>query len=73
MKPILEDLQKAYAGRAEIVVVDMDRYPAVTERVGIDAMPTQVFYDSRGVEIDRHQGFMPREDIVAKLAEMGAE
>jgi len=71
MKPILDDLKEEYAGRAEILIIEIDEYPAVTQRVGIRAIPTQIFYDSQGKEVYRHQGFMPREDIVARLAEMG--
>lgn len=73
MKPILDDLKEDYAGRAEILIIEIDEFPAVTQRVGIRAIPTQIFYDGQGKEVFRHQGFMPREDIAAKLAEMGVE
>jgi thioredoxin 1 len=36
-------------------------------------IPTQIFFDSEGIEVWRHEGFLPREDIVAKLREMGVE
>ena len=71
MKPILDDLKDEYAGRAEILIIDVDEYSAVTQRCRIRAIPTQIFYDAQGKEVFRHEGFMPREDIVAKLAEMG--
>ncbi|MCD6416266.1 MAG: thioredoxin fold domain-containing protein [Planctomycetes bacterium] len=71
MKPILDALKQEYAGRAEIIIIDVDDYPAVTERVGIRTIPTQVFYGAQGEEVYRHQGFMPREAILQKLAEMG--
>jgi len=71
MKPILDDLKEDYAGRAEILVIEIDEFPAVTQRVGIRAIPTQIFYDAEGNVAYRHEGFIPREDIVAKLAEMG--
>lgn len=73
MKPILDDLKEEYAGRAEILIIEIDEYPAVTQRVGIRAIPTQIFYDAEGNEVYRHQGFMPREAIVEKLREMGVE
>jgi thioredoxin 1 len=71
MKPILDDLKKEYAGKAEILIIEIDEYPAVTQRVGIRAIPTQIFYDAEGKETYRHQGFMSREAIVKKLQEMG--
>ncbi len=73
MKPILDDLKDEYAGRAEILIIEIDKYPTVTQRVGIRAIPTQIFYDAEGNEVYRHQGFMPRDAIVEKLREMGVE
>lgn len=71
MKPILDDLKEEYAGRAEILIIHTNEYPGVTRRVGVRAIPTQIFYDAEGNEVDRHQGFMSREAIVKKLEEMG--
>lgn len=73
MKPILDDLKEEYAGRAEILIIEIDEYPAVTQRVNIRAIPTQIFYNSEGKEVDRHQGFMSREAIVEQLKEMGVQ
>jgi thioredoxin 1 len=36
-------------------------------------IPTQVFFDSNGKEVYRHQGFMSEADIIAKLKELGVE
>ena len=71
MKPILDDLKEEYAGKAEILIVEIDQYPALMQRCGIRAIPTQIFYDETGKEVHRHQGFMPRKDIVSRLASMG--
>jgi thioredoxin 1 len=73
MKPILDELKKEYEGKAEILIIDIDEYPALTGRCGIRAIPTQIFYDASGQEAYRHQGFMPREDIVAQLKKLGAK
>ena len=73
MKPILDELKEQYRGRAEILIIEMDEYPALTRRCAIRAIPTQIFYDASGKEVSRHHGFMPREDIVAQLAKMGVQ
>lgn len=73
MKPILDKLQEEYKGRADILIIEIDEYPAVTQCVGIRAIPTQIFYDAAGDDIYRHQGFMSREAIVGKLREMVVE
>ena len=73
MKPILDELKKEYEGKAEILIIEIDAYPALTRRCGIRAIPTQIFYDASGQEVYRHQGFMPREDIVTQLKKLGAK
>ncbi|MDR2016434.1 MAG: thioredoxin TrxA [Burkholderiales bacterium] len=46
MAPVLESLAEEYAGRLEIVTVDVDENPATAQRCGIRAMPTlMVFQD----------------------------
>ena len=71
MAPILKELQKAYEGRAAIEIIDIGDQPNRAEDYGIRAIPTQIFIDAKGKEVFRHEGFMPKEDIVAKLREMG--
>jgi thioredoxin 1 len=73
MAPILERLQKQYAGRAAIIFLDVweDREPA--HHFGIRGIPTQIFFDKAGKEVYRHGGFMSEEAIVAQLKSMGVQ
>lgn len=71
MKPILEELQEKYRGKADIVIVDVYRYRKIASQYGIRAIPTQIFFDESGKEIWRHEGFLSKEEIVKKLDEMG--
>lgn len=73
MKPILEDLEEEYRGSARILLMNVYEYPVLARRVGVRSVPTQIFYNAEGREVDRHVGFMPREDIIAKLSEVGVE
>jgi thioredoxin 1 len=73
MAPILEELKKEYAGRLEVEFVDVWKNSAEAERYGIQFIPTQIFFDSSGTEIFRHEGFMSKEDILAKWKELGVE
>ncbi len=34
-------------------------------------MPMRIFFDKDGKEVFRHVGFFPKDQITAKLAEMG--
>ncbi len=70
MQPILEELQKKYQGRAEILILDVREYPHLTREYSIRTIPTQIFFDASGQQVKRHVGFMSKEDIVSVLQEL---
>jgi thioredoxin 1 len=71
MKPILESLAREYEGQLRVQVVEIDGNPELTRRYRIMVIPTQVFVDASGQEVYRHLGFYPKDDLVAKLKELG--
>lgn len=73
MTPIIEELSKEYEGRAAIAFIDVWKHQKEVSRYGISAIPTQIFYDHQGKERYRHTGFMDKQSIVAKLAELGVK
>ena len=72
MTPILEELKTEYAGRFRVDFIDVWEYPDKAKEYGIKLIPTQIFYDSSGKELFRHEGFMSKEDILAKWKEQGS-
>ena len=73
MAPILAELTKEYAGRLDVVFIDVWKNREEAPRYGISVIPTQIFYDASGKERFRHEGFFSKQDIVAKWAELGVE
>jgi len=73
MAPILERMEKRYAGKAAIIFLDVWKDPAPAHHFGIRAIPTQIFFDRKGKEVYRHMGFMSEEAIVAQLQAMGVK
>ena len=71
MKPIIEELTTEYAGKLEVVFVDVHRQSVLADKFGIRVIPTQVFLDASGKELFRHEGFFPKEEILAKWKELG--
>jgi thioredoxin 1 len=71
MAPILQKLEKRYAGKAAIVFLDVWVDPKPAQRFGIRTIPTQVFFNKQGEEVYRHEGFMNEEAIVAVLRKLG--
>lgn len=73
MKPILDSLKTEYAGRANVIFVDIKQERDMASRYRIMLMPTQVFYDARGKEIKRHMGFMDKPEIIAEFKALGVK
>jgi thioredoxin 1 len=73
MAPILEQLRADYAGRLEVTFVDAWKFPDAAAPYRIHLIPTQIFYAADGRELARHEGFMSREDILARWKALGVE
>jgi len=73
MAPIMEELEKEYAGKAAIIFIDVWEHREQGEKFGIRAIPTQIFYDKDGKEVYRHEGFLEKEHIVAVLEKHGVK
>jgi thioredoxin 1 len=73
MAPILDELGATFAGQFEVVFIDVREDGDAAEQYGISIIPTQIFLDADGNELYRHQGFLSRDDILAKWAELGYE
>jgi len=73
MAPILVKMEKQYEGKAAIVFIDVWEHREQARRFGIQAIPTQIFFDKTGREVYRHVGFMDEKAIVNQLKKMGIE
>jgi len=73
MKPILDELRQEYAGRLQVDFIDVQVDPEAAGTYGIRVIPTQIFLDAGGKELFRHEGFFPKEDILAKWEEVGID
>jgi thioredoxin 1 len=71
MAPILAQLRSDFAGRMEVEFVDVWVNPEAGQPYGIRLIPTQVFFGPDGRELSRHEGFMSREEILARWKSHG--
>lgn len=71
MIPVLGALTSEYAGRLEVVFIDVWENRAAGKEYGIRLIPTQIFYDASGKELFRHEGYWSKEAILAKFEELG--
>jgi len=71
MAPILDELKTPYAGQLQVDFIDVWKNPDASERYGVQVIPLQIFFDAAGNERFRHEGFFPKNDILAKWQELG--
>jgi len=71
MAPILEELSQTHAEQFQVVFIDVWENPDAAKPYNINLIPTQIFFDASGKELWRHEGFLAKEDILAKWQELG--
>jgi thioredoxin 1 len=71
MAPVLKDLRQTFSNQMEVAFIDVWKSPKAGEKYGIRMIPTQIFFGPDGKELYRHEGFMSRDDILAKWKELG--
>jgi thioredoxin 1 len=71
MKPILDELRQNYKNSFQVIFIDVWENPDQAKKYNIKLIPTQIFYDSSGKELFRHEGFFSKEDILGKWKEFG--
>lgn len=71
MKPILADITTNCAALFTTEFVDVWENREVAQHYNVNIIPMQLFLTSEGKELFRHEGFMSKEDILAKWKELG--
>jgi thioredoxin 1 len=71
MAPVLDELEKNYAGKFIVERIDTDKEPAKAKELGINGIPTLIFLGPDGKQLFRMEGGLSTQDIVAKWAELG--
>jgi thioredoxin 1 len=73
MQPIMKAIEKKYGEQIKVVFYDVWKpdQKKYGQEYGIRLIPTQVFLDKNGVEIFRHEGFLPEHEIDVFLQSNG--
>ena len=70
LQPILKNLRRKFGEKANILFVSVRERQMLASRYGVQSIPTLIFFDKDGKEVDRHTGFLPQDKLEEKLAEM---
>jgi thioredoxin 1 len=71
MEPILKELKSTYSKKFRVDYIDVWADTAEGEKYGVTAIPTQIFYDCRGIEVFRHVGYYSEGEILAAWRDAG--
>lgn len=73
MAPILEELSRELKGKANVTFTDVWANPKQAEEYRIQMIPTQVIFDGKGREVNRHMGFIDKADMIKELKKAGMQ
>lgn len=75
MQPIMDEIREEYPQQVEVIFYDVwtPEERQYADEYGIRVIPTQVFLDAEGNEYFRHEGFLPKEQLVEILKQKGVE
>jgi thioredoxin 1 len=70
MKQVMAELTASHSDQVEFRMVYVDENRPLFGEYKIVAIPTQVFLDASGKEVDRHLGALTKEEVLRKLKEL---
>ena len=73
MQPIMKEIEEEYKDKVKVVFYDVWTKEGAEygKFYKIRVIPTQVFLDKNGIEFFRHEGFLPKYEIVKILKDKG--
>ena len=71
MVPVMEQLKETYRGRLIVEFYDVKKDHAMRKKYQVRLLPTQIFLNTAGEEVYRHEGYFPFDEIVPVLENMG--
>lgn len=73
MKNIVDKIKSDYRGRLNVMTVDIDQNPDLTQKYNVTAVPVLLFYDKNGKQVTRHEGYLPSDEFRTQLSQMGVK
>jgi thioredoxin 1 len=67
MQKVMADLKAQYGEQLEVRMIYADEEKDLFGKFKVMLIPTQVFLDASGKEVDRHMGALPKEEVIRKL------
>ncbi|MCX7981896.1 MAG: thioredoxin domain-containing protein [Syntrophales bacterium] len=73
LRPILQKIKSEYAGKMEVVLIDVRYEKEVADKYKIMVIPTLIFFDRAGKEVGRFHGFLSEDKIKERISQLLTE
>jgi len=70
MKEVMAALKSSHGDQVEFRMIYVDEEKPMFGEYKVVAIPTQVFLNAEGKEVDRHLGALSKEEVLKKLKEL---
>lgn len=71
MAPVIESIKSKYRDKLNVITYSMKNDIEMVNKYMVDAVPMQIFLDSAGIELYRHQDFLSEEKIIERFNKYG--
>ncbi|MDD2716184.1 MAG: thioredoxin family protein [Candidatus Wallbacteria bacterium] len=71
MAPVMNELKSEYAETLETQSIDAKKNSDLIDKYRIKLLPTQIFFDSSGKELNRHEGYISKEELLFQWRNLG--
>jgi len=70
MEKVMAELKTSHSDQVEFRMIYVDKEEPLFKQYKIMLIPTQVFLDASGKEVDRHIGPLSKEEVLQKLRDL---
>lgn len=70
LSPLVEKAAEKYAGKVEFHKVDVDQEAELSQEYNVESLPTLIYFDSEGNEIDRTIGYIDAQELDSRIQQL---
>jgi thioredoxin 1 len=71
MAPVIEGIKTDFSGELQVKSIDVFEDKQAARKYRYRLIPTQIVLDGEGRELWRHVGYIPREQLLTRMKELG--
>ena len=73
LAPVLDELRREYEGRVIVDFIDSYKHPSAKLLYDVRAIPTLILFNADDEEVWRQEGFVSKENLIARFAQVGVK